>query len=288
MMRSHPRISLPTGESHFFIPLYRNAAQFGDLTRIENIRAVLESMYQKSADFLDTDLHGMKFDISELAEELCREGRHTMPSIISGLFEKNAHGEGKVRWGDKTPYYVLHIPKLIEWFPDAQIIHLIRDGRDCALSLFDRKHDFGVYNAYYAAKYWQQYVEVGCEAGRSFGSDTYMEIRYEDLLANQAGVMHQICTFLQEEFSDSLVDYKKAGQAGKTPLLQKSLQKDNTQKWRTKMSPWQIRVFESAAGDTLSHHGYTLMTSGKRLAFPARALFRLHNYAVTWLHSFQD
>lgn len=284
MMRSHPRLSLPTGESHFFIPLYRNAEQFGDLTRIENIRAILESMYRQSAEFLDTDLHGIKFDIAALAEEFHRENRSTMPAIISGLFEKNARGEGKVRWGDKTPYYVLHIPKLMEWFPNAQIIHLIRDGRDCALSLFARKHDFGVYNVYHAAKYWQQYVEVGCETGRQYGPDRYMEVRYEDLLGDQTAVMHKICDFLREDFTDALVNYKKAGQAGKTPLLQKSLQKDNSEKWRSKMSPRQIRIFESAAGDTLQHHGYELMTSAKRLFLPIRILFRLHNSVISWLN----
>lgn len=282
MMRSHPRLSLPTGESHFFIPLYRNAEKYGDLSRLENVRAVLDAMHRQSADFLDTDLHGMKFDAAALAEELHREGRCTMPAIISGLFEKNARGEGKVRWGDKTPYYVLHLPKILEWFPDAQIIHLIRDGRDCALSLFERKHDFGVYNTYHAAKYWQQYVEAGCESGRKLGSSVYLEVRYEDMLVDQAAVMRRICDFLHEEFSDSLVNYKKSGEAGKTPLLQKPIQKDNAQKWRTKMTPWQIKVFESAAGDTLAQNGYELLTSAKRFALPLRALFRLHNKVVAW------
>ena len=64
-----------------------------------------------------------------------------MQAIFAGLFEKNAAGEGKLRWGDKTPYYVLHMPMLLGRFPGAQFIHLIRDGRDVALSLFDRRHD---------------------------------------------------------------------------------------------------------------------------------------------------
>jgi len=152
-LRNHPHISLPTGESHFFIPLYRNLESFGDLRQVDNIRRVLQAMHEQSRDFLETDLHGVKFDVDRLARELHAEGRHTMPAIISGLFEKNARGEGKSRWGDKTPYYVMHLPKLLEWFPDAQIVHLIRDGRDVALSLFGRQHDFSVYNTYFAAEY---------------------------------------------------------------------------------------------------------------------------------------
>jgi hypothetical protein len=61
MLLSHPDISLPTGESPFFIPLFRNEADYGDLNNPDNIRRVLERMYRQSADFLDTDLHGLRF-----------------------------------------------------------------------------------------------------------------------------------------------------------------------------------------------------------------------------------
>jgi hypothetical protein len=279
MLRSHPRISLPTGESHFFIPLYRDAETYGDLSRPENIRRVLEAMYRQSADFLDTDLHGLTFDIGKLTDEFHAEKRFSMQSIIAGLFEKNAALEGKARWGDKTPYYILHIPKLLEWFPNGQIIHLIRDGRDVALSLFARSHDFGVYNTYFAAKYWQQYVETGHAYGAGLPDNTYLEIRYEDILGDQRAVMQQICHFLGEEFSESLLNFKKAGQAGKTPLLQKPVQASNAEKWRERMSNRQIRVFESAAGDTLSRFGYPLLTGARPLPLALRAAYRAHNKA---------
>ena len=177
--------------------------------------------------------------------------RRNTPAVISGLFEKNAYGEGKARWGDKTPYYVLHLPKIIQWFPGVQFIHLIRDGRDCSLSLINRRHDFNVYNTYQAAKYWQHYVRVGREHGKRLGPDTYIETRYEDLLDNPAGTMMRICTFLGEEYTESLVHFNKANQAGKTPLLQKPVQTDNAGKWRNQMSRATIRAFESVAATRL-------------------------------------
>lgn len=277
MLRSHPALSLPTGESHFFVPLYRNAAQYGDLSQAENVRRVLQAMYMQSADFLDTDLHGIKFDIQQLTQEFVAEGRRTMRDLITGLFEKNAAGEGKRRWGDKTPYYVLHLPKLLEWWPDAQIIHIIRDGRDVALSLFARKHDFGVYNSYFAARYWEHYVETGHALGQAINPEQYLEIRYEDLIADQPGVLKTVCDFLGETFSESIVDFKKSGEAGKTPMLQKPVQKDNAEKWRTAMTPGQLRMFEGGAGKSLEKFGYRLATSARRLPLPMRALYRWHN-----------
>ncbi|MDV7391231.1 sulfotransferase, partial [Arthrospira platensis SPKY1] len=60
MLRSHPEISLPTGESHFLVPLYRDQNAYGDLSRVENITRVLEAMEAQSASFLHTDLHGLR------------------------------------------------------------------------------------------------------------------------------------------------------------------------------------------------------------------------------------
>ena len=285
-LRNHPRISLPTGESHFFIPLYRNQNNFGDLSQLENIRSVLSAMYTQSPDFLDGDLHGLKFNTDNLAKQLHAEGRHTMPAIISGLFEKNAQGEGKSRWGDKTPYYAMHISKLIEWFPDAQIVHLIRDGRDVALSLFGRQHDFFVYNSYFAAEYWATYVERGHTLGSHLESWQYLEMRYEDFLDNPEGSMKTLCNFLGEDYSDTLFDFQSTDDPGKTPLVHQPIKVDNAGKWRSKMTSRQIRAFESVAGTTLRQFGYELSTVSKPPSLFIKAAYRLHNYLLTifWRH----
>lgn len=287
MLRSLPVLSLPTGESHFFIPLYHNAEQYGDLSRLENVVRVLQAMELQSAEFLHTDLHGLRFDVEALAQEFVKEGRHSMRDIISGLFEKNAAGEEKPRWGDKTPYYVLHIQKLLEWWPDAQVIHIVRDGRDVALSMFARRHDFGAYNIYIVAEQWEQYVETGRAQGEHLPASQYLELRYEDMIGDQKTALQTICAFLGETYSDDLLDYKKSSEAGKTPLLQKPIQKSNKDKWKHGMTGWQIRVFESVAGETLKKFGYTLTTTGKRLPLPLRALFRWHHaLASRWYNVF--
>lgn len=287
MLRSHPALSLPTGESHFFIPLYRHAAQFGDLSQAGNVRRVLLAMEAQSAEFLYTDLHGLKFDVDTLTREFVAEGRRTMRDIVGGVFEKNAAGERKPRWGDKTPYYVLHIPKLLEWWPDAQIIHMVRDGRDVALSMFARRHDFRAYNTYHVAREWERYVEAGQRHGRQLAASQYLELRYEDMIDDQKSALQTICAFLGETYSDDLLEYRKSGEAGKTPLLQQPIQKSNQNKWRHEMTPWQIRVFESGAGDTLRHFGYPLSTAGRSLPLPLRALFRRHQaFLARWHHAF--
>jgi len=280
MLRCHPRLSFPTGESHFIVPLYRRRAEFGDLRRPENVRRVLQEMSRRSREFLETDLHGIRFELETVARQLAGAGCKSMSCLIRRLFEANAQGEGKARWGDKTPYYVLHMPALLEMFPDAQILHVIRDGRDCALSLLVRCRDFKVYNTYEAAKYWQYYVDRGQAVGHNLPPDVYHELRYEDLLTEPEATLRGVCAFLGEVYDSALVDFRPSGQQGKTPLLRKPLQGGNQEKWRAGLSPRQLRIFEAAVGATLVRNAYPLATDAAGLSLPVRAAYRLHNKAA--------
>ncbi|WP_342590491.1 sulfotransferase [methane-oxidizing endosymbiont of Gigantopelta aegis] len=76
-----------------------------------------------------------------------------------------------------------------------------------ALSMFDRKHDFGVYNTFFAAKYWEIYIELGRQMGATLGDATYHEIRYEDLLESPEKIMRDVCNFLNVHYNDNLVNF---------------------------------------------------------------------------------
>lgn len=257
MLRSHPHISLPSAESHFFVPFYNRRNEFGDLSNKTVLKNLLTEIYHSRKIFFDTDLHGIKFNIDDIACRLLSEDRRTIPDIISGIFEMNAMGEGKLRWGDKTPYYVLHLPTILEMFPQAQIIHIIRDGRDCALSMLERRMDLQIFNTYHAAHTWNKYVSAGMEFGK-YNPSVYLEIKYEEILSDPHLAMHTICDFLSEEFVESLIEFRKPKAAIKTHMLQKPIQQGNQEKWRSKMTNRQIRIFEAMAGETLKKQSYEL------------------------------
>lgn len=266
-------LSFPTGESHFIVPMHRNQASFTDLASPAGMQQLLRTLHDFNAEFLDTDLHGIKFDIPKLAEILLAENRTSVRNVITGIFEHNARGMNKSRWGDKTPYYALHLDRILEWWPDAQFIHLIRDGRDVALSLFGRAHDFSAYNIYYAAQYWQKYVDACRIQGRRLPAGQYLEIRYEDVLMDKEAAIRTICDFLGERW----MPQKHAENESAPALNLKNVRQDNQGKWRRSLTGWKIRVFESEAGATLAQCGYPLETRPRRLPLPLRALYRLHN-----------
>jgi len=283
MMRSHSRISSPTGESHFFIPLYRDRASYGDLADTSNIKNILEEMRRISREYVEEDLKGLTFNTDILAQEFSKKNKSNIVEIISLLMEKNAAGEGKHRWLEKTPYYILHIKTILEMFPDAQFIHIIRDGRDCALSMLQRKYDLKIFNIYHAATVWKQYVDAGQQAAKYLGNDRYFELRYEDLIDDPEKIMREICLFINEEFEQPMVHFEKSKDPNsKTPMLGKSIQKKNAEKWRSRMTSWDLRLFESVAGSTLKNNRYPITTICTPLPIVVQAIYKIHERCSNW------
>lgn len=283
MLRSHPAISIPSGESHFIVPLCRDEAGFGDLSRRENVRRVLQTMLDKRRLFLETDLPGMRFDVDELADEFHALGTDSVPKVISALYAKNARGEGKQRWGDKTPPYVRHLPLLADKFPQARFVHVIRDPRDCVMSMLRRRYDLATYNSYHGAEIWRLFVDDGQAAGSRLGPDRYFELRYEDLLENPELKLRELCGFLDEEYTDGLINFQRPRTPGKTPLLSQALQPENRQKWREAMSPGQIRMIESVTGEVMQRNGYTPVSDPRPVGHTMAKLYAAHNRLSWWL-----
>jgi len=287
MLQSHPAISSPTGESQFFIPLYKNASKYGDLCQPKNIKKVLEEMRRLSPEFIEEDCHGLgtPFNYDQLANKLSKKQCKTMPQLIDSFLTENAIGERKSRWLDKTPYYILHMETLVTMFPDAQFIHIIRDGRDCAVSMMARKNDLRIYNVYQAAYIWNRYVSSGQNSGKEFGPKKYFELSYEKLVTDPKPVIKKLCQFLQEEYSEDIINFKKSrDHKSKTPLLSQPLQNNNTQKWQIKLSKNQIRIFEKVAGQTLLQNNYRVSTKTVPLPRLQRLLFEKHNQFSHWLN----
>lgn len=275
MLKSHPEISLPTGESHFFIPIYQRHAEFGDLKVKENLKFLLTEIYNARPDFFDDDFHGIKFDINILSDQLHALKTSTIPDVISTIFQMNATAEHKKYWGEKTPYYILHLPLIKEMFPNARIVHIIRDGRDCAISMLERRWDLRIYNIYHAAYTWNKYVRSGKDFGIN-NPDCYFEIKYTNLLNSPHKSLKALCKFLNIEYNESIINFERSNESGKTPLLTRPLQATNTQKWRNHMSIKELQIFEAMAGSTLTEYEYELSNPGASISKFNHLVYEAH------------
>jgi LPS sulfotransferase NodH len=186
---------------------------------------------------------------------------------LSALFSAYAAKHGKPRWGDKTPMYMRHLGLIEQLFPDAQYVHLIRDGRDAALAFLDMPE--GVVTRTWAhprspagfACEWRTEVRRARELGRRLGPSRYFEIRYEDLVADTAGVVRSICEFANLPFEPTMLDYASAVDVSAKPHHQRLLQPPTrgVRDWRSQMSHENTVAFEAIAGDLLAELGYELL-----------------------------
>ncbi len=245
LFNSHPDIKFPV-ESQFLLHFYYI---FGDPKNDKEAITLLKHIKNES--------QFQKFKI-KISENEIKEIR-SYSKFIDYIFTKYAKKYGGKRWGDKTPYYVLKLKTIIKLFPDAKIVHIIRDGRDVALSIIPKK--FGSNNVYTAAKSWKRHVEQGHKQGIKIGKNQYKEIRYEDLLNNQEEVLKSVCKFLDLKYTKKVhkPDYLFAGNIhGKITnrLSTKKIIKTNQMKWKTKMSKKDCLIFQSVAGDILKKNGY--------------------------------
>ena len=143
------------------------------------------------------------FDITPKELEQCLSER---PAEISSLFEAiagvYAKKRGKPRWAEKTPRHLLYLPTIRKAFPNAQIIRIVRDPRDSALSM--RKLPWSS-NEYLPNLYlWCEWYEASDDFFKHDKHST--TISYEALVESPEENMRALCTFIGEEFAPSMLN----------------------------------------------------------------------------------
>jgi Sulfotransferase family len=224
--------------------------------------------------------HGRRFDADAFLEDLgClarvkewgvtpEDVRERLPANataadgIRAVYRSYADARGKRRYGDKTPSYMQELDLLERVFPDAQYVHLVRDGRDAALSFLAmrRRPRFNLARprglATFASQ-WRLEVEGARDLGRRV-PERYHELRYEDLVTEPRAELARICAFLELEFEPAMLAYHEGVDASTRqdhPLLAKP-PTAGTRRWQEQMSPADVQVFEAIAGATLAQLGY--------------------------------
>ncbi|HEV3486245.1 MAG TPA: sulfotransferase [Vicinamibacterales bacterium] len=253
MLNAHPEVAVPP-ESRFITEMHHSLAfGTGSGTGVDPDRFLGALERHRRFQTWDLPVAAVAAEIAEL------DGAPTYADAIAAAFRAYARAQGKTRWGDKTPRYVEDIPLLAELWPEARFIHLIRDGRNVALSYADVS--FGPKTVGRAARLWASRVSSGCSAGRALGPERYLEVRYEDLVEDAAGQVKVICGFLDLEFDPGMLDYTERARGSVLPraavynpnVMQPPTQ---TRAWQTSMPASHVAAFEAVAGELLSDLGY--------------------------------
>jgi hypothetical protein len=187
---------------------------------------------------------------------------------------------GKVRYGDKTGDHVLSLGPITSLFPEARIIHVIRDGRDVAASFMELGWSDNIERA---ALHWRQRVLKGRQAGELLGRERYLEIRYEDLVTRPEDTLHRLCGHIALPFDPAMLNHQRvAGAVTRTePLANRNRYlgrpvMPQLRDWRRDQPPAAVDRFEVVAGDLLAELDYELRTPRRGQALGTRLAARSH------------
>jgi len=252
-----------TLESGFIPDLYGNRKEYGDFADAKDRWYFLRDLQMTQATSKT-----IAFDIFEMSDDeaeniLSNSAPCSYESAINALFTKTADLHGKPRWGNKTPKYVLHLPLIYELFPDAKIIHVIRDPRDVVASILKAGWTSTVKET---ARYWEERVRTGIREGRKLGGDRYYELKYELLLQNPGDVTRQICDWLSIGFDiDFIQDYKQDDNRSSIvehhelfDLIGKPVDPSRAYAWKKHMGKADVAEIEQVTGDLIETLGYEI------------------------------
>jgi hypothetical protein len=197
-----------------------------------------------------------------------REGM-TTSEAIAAIFETYAERQGKLRWGDKTPLYMQQLPLLERLFPGALWVHLVRDGRDAALSFLELPEGFAGKTwaqprtvAQFGAR-WRTEILAARRLGRHAGS-RYLELRYEELVAEPEHWLRRVCEHAALSWEPEMLDHTRPSDTAHMPEHRNLAQPPTPglRDWRSQMRRKDALAFEQVAGDVLRSAGYELLEPG--------------------------
>lgn len=263
MLDAHSQLAIPP-ETHFLPKLFKVAdGRPGARERVLE----LVTTHRRWPDF--------ELDATELDARMPAEDAIDAATAARAFYAAYAAGRGKPRWGEKTPQYVKTMGKIASILPEARFVHLIRDGRAVALSLTEVS--WGPETITEAAELWVGLIESARRKAPRLPH--YIELRYEDLVADPEPVVRRICELIELDFEPAMLDYHGAAgermsatardfQIGGGPqvsaaerarqhaLVSAPPQAARVERWRDALAPADLARFEAIAGPLLDELGY--------------------------------
>jgi hypothetical protein len=265
MLDAHPQVAIP-GETHW-LPKLIKAAERGKQSADDYADLIID--HKRWGDF--------HLDADELRTRIRALNPPTAADVIRTFYLLYAEREGKTRYGDKTPGYMQEMIRLQRVLPEARFVHIIRDGRDVALSHL--RMNWGPESYEQSARLWRNRIRR--TQRKSPKVDHYMEIHFEELVSDTEGVLRRVCEFIELDFDPVMLDYHEraegrlAEKARALPrknrppqpaearleshrLAKEPPRSDRVGAWRERMTPEEIAEYEAVAGDMLVKLGYDL------------------------------
>lgn len=178
--------------------------------------------------------------------------------------------------GEKTPAHIDHVPTLLEWFPQAKIIHTFRDPRAITMSEIKKVKKKGLglrrkfpflptwltnamdtpFEVMHISRLWLNAVRLHTKYSELYPNNYYM-IRFEDLVSHPETHIKAVCNFLEIPFERQMLEIVVVGssyrkeQRGPTGFDTEALER-----WKMHLDPLARIWFSIAVRKQLKQLGY--------------------------------
>ena len=206
---------------------------------------------------------------ASLRETLLREC-NSNADFLRVLMREVAANQGVPRWAVWGPDNLLYLRTIKAQMPDARFIHMVRDGRDVAVSMNrerfirplqgDAKDSLLV-----AGLHWQWKVRAGREQACGFGSD-YLEVRFENLLTQPQRELDKVSKLVEYPLDYAQLQETPVGSFARTNssfvAVDQELARRPVRRWESQLTREEVEQLEACIGDTLEEFGYARATLG--------------------------
>ena len=134
MLNHHPEILVPpeSGYIQWWYSKYRNVTQTQLNDKLFRKNLIEDILSSKKIETWHIQKEQLEYCFNKLEptnySEVCQ--------AVAICYSKSINKTPKIL-GDKNNYYINHLSELIDIFPEAKYIHIVRDGRDVACSYLD-------------------------------------------------------------------------------------------------------------------------------------------------------
>lgn len=183
-------------------------------------------------------------------------GRERLPEVFAAIMRSVAARYGKPRYGDKTPGHCAHLRQILADFPDARVVHIVRDPRGAVASL--QRMPWTSSSLLLNSGFCLRQVQAVLPFRRQL-----CEVRLEDLLSDPRRQLERILSFVGEPWDDAVLDYVAHApvddlppfpwfEGARRPLRVAA----GPPRWTQELSPTWIRMIELMHAQVIGRYGY--------------------------------
>lgn len=247
ILDAHSRISVPHPPHicRYFRPL---ESTYSGLDDDDNFAHLVSDVLR----LLRVHIHPWDCPID--GDRILEEARpRSVLGVMAALYDQYRVCKGKDRWGCKSTFMINHTDEVLDHFPNALFIWLVRDPRDVAVS--SARSVFSPFHPHFVSVLWTEQQRLGQDLMERLGSQQVHLLHYEDLLADPEVIVSQLCDFLEEEFEPAMLRFFETEEARRSALLSESWRnsnkpiiRGNSGKYREQMKVAEIRRVEAVTG----------------------------------------